>query len=153
VSRATSRSSTSAYRVVVNDGSLDARTAACRIFGRVPRWIRVLMAVRNGLVSPLGLRTAVDEVSQKIGFFPVIAQTSDHVLLGLDDKHLDFRVAVDVVPLGNTWRQVTTMTFVRTHNLLGRIYLAIVLPFHRMILPALQAQAAKTSRRAFRRRA
>ena len=133
-----------AYRLVVNDGTLDATTAAYRIFGCIPWWVRALMALRNHLVAHLGLKTGIDKEVRRIGFFPVISETPERVLLGLDDKHLDFRIAVDVVPLAGAQRQVTTTTMVRTHNLLGRIYLVIVLPFHRVIVPAMLTQAART---------
>jgi Protein of unknown function (DUF2867) len=134
-----------AYRLIVDDVTLNATTAAFRIFARVPWWIRTLMALRNRLVAPLGLKTKLPEQpnrSKRIGFFPVIAESPNRVLLGLDDKHLDFRIAVDVATVGTQQRQITTTTLVRTHNLLGRAYLATVLPFHRVIVPAMLAQAA-----------
>jgi hypothetical protein len=71
----------------------------------------------------------------------VIAETPHRVLLGLNDKHLDFRIAVDVA-VGTEQRHFTATALVRTHNLLGRTYLATVLPFHRVIVPALLTQAA-----------
>ena len=37
-------------------------------------------------------------------------------------------------------QQVTASTVVKTHNLLGRADLAIVKPFHRIIVPAMLAQ-------------
>jgi hypothetical protein len=134
-----------AYRLIVDDATIDAPTAAHRIFSRVPRWIRTLMALRNHLVGPLGLKTSVYDqtvVPRRIGFFPVIAEAADRVLLGLNDRHLDFRIVVDVMPVGREHRQIRTSTLVRTHNLLGRTYLAAVLPFHRVIVPAMLAQAA-----------
>jgi hypothetical protein len=135
-----------AYRLVVNEQTLDAATAACRMFGRASWWIRGLMMVRNFAVAPFGLKTGRDRkvsACRRIGLFPVLAETPERVVLGLDDKHLDFRVAVDVVALGNGQQQVTATTLVRTHNLLGRIYLAAVLPFHRVIVPAMLTQAGK----------
>ena len=134
-----------AYRLLVDDISVDAPTAATRMFARAPRWIRGLMALRNRLVAPLGLKTSLSgepAATRRIGLFPVIAAAPDRVLLGLDDKHLDFRIAVDAVLVGTRHRQITTTTLVRTHNLLGRVYLTTVLPFHRTIVPALVAQAA-----------
>jgi hypothetical protein len=131
-----------AYRLVVDETALDARMAAQRVFARVPAWIGVLMAVRNILVAPLGLRTTLAGRSRTIGFFPVLSETPQRVLLGLDDRHLDFRIAVDVMPVGSTQCEVTATTLVRTHGLLGRIYLGAVLPFHRVIVPAMLAQAA-----------
>jgi hypothetical protein len=133
-----------AYRLVVDERVLDAAVAADRIFGRAPWWIRILLGVRNRLVAPFGLKTSVDQGAQRIGFFPVITQTPRRVLLGFDDKHLDFRVAVDVMPVGPARHEVTVTTLVRTHNLPGRMYLALVLPFHRVIVPAMLGQAART---------
>jgi Protein of unknown function (DUF2867) len=37
-------------------------------------------------------------------------------------------------------RQVTATTLVKTHNWFGRTYLAIIMPFHRLIVPALLRQ-------------
>ena len=39
-------------------------------------------------------------------------------------------------------QQVTATTLVRTHNWLGRAYLAIILPFHRLIVRTLLRQVA-----------
>ncbi|MFM9849597.1 MAG: DUF2867 domain-containing protein [Hyphomicrobiaceae bacterium] len=80
-----------------------------------------------------------------VGFFPVISQSPDRLIAGFDDKHLDFRVVVDVAPAG-TARRVTTTTLVRSHNLPGRLYLAVVLPFHRIIVPAMMRQLLKPRR-------
>jgi hypothetical protein len=45
-------------------------------------------------------------------------------------------VVVDVASTGPR-RQVTATTLVLTHNLLGRTYLAVILPFHRIIVRAM----------------
>ncbi|WP_352728747.1 DUF2867 domain-containing protein [Mesorhizobium sp. M0276] len=37
-------------------------------------------------------------------------------------------------------QEVAATTIVKTHNWLGRAYLAIVMPFHRIIVPAMLAQ-------------
>ena len=50
-------------------------------------------------------------------------------------------MVVDVVASGQG-QQVTATTLVRTHNLLGRAYLAIILPFHRLVVRALLRQVA-----------
>lgn len=134
-----------AYFLILDDVTVDARTAAVRIFARVPRWIRALMVLRNILVGPLGLKTGLADrppASRRIGLFPLIAEAPGRVLLGLDDKHLDFRIVVDVAPVGTGHRQITTTTLVRTHNLLGRTYLAAVLPLHRLVVRAMLAHAA-----------
>jgi hypothetical protein len=74
-----------------------------------------------------------------IGIFPVVSQTPDRLIAGFNDRHLDFRVVIDVTAPGDV-RQVTATTLVKTHNWFGRTYLAIILPFHRLIVPALLRQ-------------
>jgi len=59
---------------------------------------------------------------------------------GFNDKHLDFRLVVDVAPDGPA-RSITATTLVLTHNWLGRAYLAVILPFHRLIVPAMLRKA------------
>jgi hypothetical protein len=50
-------------------------------------------------------------------------------------------VVVDVAP-SNHGQYVTATTLVLTHNLLGRTYLAIILPFHRLIARTMLRQVA-----------
>jgi hypothetical protein len=103
--------------------------------------------LRNLLVAPLGLKTGVHPnaaVKRWIGSFPVLSETPERVVLGLDDRHLNFLAVVDVKSSTDDRRQVTATTLVRTHNLLGRLYLDIVIPFHRRIVPALLLQTAQS---------
>jgi len=133
-----------AFCIEISDRDLDARRAAERMMARQPRWAEALLSLRNFLVAPLGLRTSgagLVPPRDMIGIFPVVSQTSDRLIAGFNDRHLDFRVVVDVTAPGDV-RQVTATTLVLTHNWLGRIYLAIILPFHRLIVPALLRQVA-----------
>src|SRR6185437_4971610 len=102
--------------------------------------------LRNLLVGPFGLKTSGETETPRretIGLFPVLAETPDRVIMGFNDKHLDFRVVVDVVPPGSVpSQQVTLTTLVKTHNRFGRIYLAIITPFHRLIAPAMLRRVA-----------
>ena len=47
-----------AFRITVEGRELDARKAAQRMMGRPPRWIETLLALRNALVAPFGLKTS-----------------------------------------------------------------------------------------------
>lgn len=133
-----------AYRAVSELRSLDAPSAARRIMGRSPRWVRALMHLRNALVAPFGLKPGHEGDANHVGIFPVLSQSPGCVILGLDDRHLDFRVAVEVVPAPGQRRRITVTTLVRPHNLWGRIYLKVILPFHRLIVAAMIAQAEKS---------
>jgi hypothetical protein len=133
-----------AFSVAVDDTALDARGAAERMLGYRPRWIAALMALRNSLVTPFGLKTPSPErrtAADTVGIFPVLSETPGRLVAGFDDRHLDFRVVVDVASPG-PGRQVTATTLVETHNLLGRLYLAVILPFHRIIVRAMLRQVA-----------
>ena len=135
-----------AFSFVVDDPALDAVTAAHRAIDHPPAWISRLMALRDFLVRPLGLLTRHDQElvrRNRIGAFPVLSQTAERVVMGLDDRHLDFRLSVDVRRLDERRREVVATTLVKTHNRLGRTYLAAILPFHRRIVPGLMAKAAR----------
>jgi hypothetical protein len=134
-----------AYSVSTDDAALDARNAAERMLSRSPRWIDALLTLRNCLVAPFGLKTRAPTgagTSETIGIFPVVSETPNRLVAGFNDRHLDFRVVVDVVGADGS-RHVTATTLVLTHNLLGRTYLATILPFHRLIVPAMLRQVAR----------
>ena len=134
-----------AFRVTVADASLDARAAAERMFSRNPRWVQSLLDLRNAVVAPFGLKTSgANDASTRsmIGLFPVLSETPQRLVAGFNDHHLDFRVVVDVAPADHG-QQVTATTLVLTHNWLGRAYLGVIMPFHRMISKALLKQVGQ----------
>ena len=137
-----------AFRVDLEGRALDARNAAERMMGHSPAWIEALLTLRNVLVAPFGLKTSGKSENpprETIGLFPILTQTPDRLVAGFNDKHLDFRVVVDVAAPGadsEAGQQVTATTLVKTHNVFGRIYLAIILPFHRLIVPAMLRKVA-----------
>jgi hypothetical protein len=110
-----------AYKVAAPRG-LDAIEATRLAFAHGPLWIRTLMGLRNRLGRLVGLRPA------PASGFPVVSQAADEVVLGFNDKHLDFRI---VVAVAGGFATVTTI--VRWHNAWGRAYLAAIMPFHRAI--------------------
>jgi hypothetical protein len=136
-----------AYRVANDGGPIDAREAAQRMFARSPRWVDALLNLRNLIVAPFGLKTSgagERAPGGMIGIFPVLNETSRRLVAGFNDNHLDFRVVVDVAPDGEA-QQVTVTTLVRTHNRLGRIYLAVITPFHRLVVRSMLRQVAARS--------
>ena len=138
-----------AFRVTVADASLDARAAAERMFSRNPRWVQSLLNLRNAIVAPFGLKTSGANdasISGMIGLFPVLSETPQRLVAGFNDHHLDFRVVVDVAPVDHG-QQVTATTLVLTHNWLGRAYLGVIIPFHRMISKTLLGQVREPSAR------
>jgi len=133
-----------AFSIAIDNPALDARHAAERMMARQPRWIETLTSLRNILVTPLGLKTSGESRAaprEMVGIFPIVSQTPDRLVAGFNDKHLDFRVVVDVATSGAS-QKVTLTTLVLTHNWLGRTYLAVIMPFHRLIVRTLLRQVA-----------
>lgn len=127
-------------------------TVIVTFFRASPVWLDALMALRNALVRPLGLKTGpIGEkglrppfvVGQSIGLFRIIALNDSEVVFGEDDRHLDFRITVRVTPEGSG-PTLTLASTVTPHNRMGRIYLALVLPFHRRIVPMVAKSMART---------
>lgn len=110
---------------------VDAVEATRRAFARPPRWAAVLMDLRDRVVAPFGLKPAPSTG------FPVISESPEQVVMGFDDRHLDFRIVVTV-----NAGTATVTTIVCRHNLLGRLYLAAIMPFHRRIAAAFTAKIA-----------
>ncbi|MBX3710729.1 MAG: DUF2867 domain-containing protein [Lysobacter sp.] len=111
-----------------------------------PASVGRMMRVRNLLVKPLGLRTSPlgCPVSSLLGAcpqtfagrFPVLDQRIDgderaEVLLGADDRHLRFRSSVGVERLPDGRLRIFLATRVRTRNVFGRAYMALIERTHR----------------------
>jgi len=60
--------------------------------------------------------------------------------LGLDDRHLDFRIIVDRREVNSGFRLRAT-TLVERHNVFGRLYIAVITPFHRLIVQSVMKNA------------
>lgn len=137
-----------AYQAVFRAPALDARQASQAIFDSPPSWVNALVGLRNRIAGLFGLKAGLRHstvaAQQHIGIFPVLAESPQEMLLGLDDRHLDFRVAVSVQAGAAGRQQITVTTVVHTHNLLGRVYLAAILPFHRLIARSMLDRAAKS---------
>jgi hypothetical protein len=133
------------FSIELKGQSLDALTAAKRAFGRAPNWVVGLMNLRNRIVAPFGLKSAGEKgVASKTGInpFPIISQTPSRVVMGFDDHHLDFRVVVDVSESGNGMQSIQASTLVKTNNWVGKIYLTMVMPFHKLIVPTMLRRVA-----------
>jgi hypothetical protein len=115
-----------------------AMAAALHVFGHSPAWVTVLLNLRNRIVGLFGL-IHEPPAANAIGMFPIISQTADRVVLGFDDRHLDFRIIVNLRRAENA---LLLTTLVQPHNIWGRVYLAIVKPFHRLIVPTMLSRAA-----------
>ena len=137
-----------AFRVEIGAAALDAREACTRMVLHGPRWTDALLRLRNILVKPFGLRTSGEGAPAPhglIGLFPVLSETPERLVAGFNDYHLDFRIVVDVAgPAAD--REVTSTTLVRTHNLLGRTYLMLIMPFHKLVVRSMMGRIVEPAR-------
>ncbi len=139
-----------AFRVRLDDRETpDVDALVSRLATSTPAWVDVLMAIRNRIVSTIGLRTARPEripgtsatprryePGAVAGMFRVYARTDDEILIGGDDRHLNSRASMLVQREPDATYAVFT-TVVHYNNWLGRVYFLPVRPFHRLIIPAL----------------
>ncbi|MGL9618910.1 DUF2867 domain-containing protein [Bradyrhizobium sp. U531] len=127
----------------------DVEVLARAAFERQAWWIRALTCVRDVVMATVGVKSsravglAAAARGPVIGFFPVRSKSATELVLGEDDCHLDFRLAIQLRADAANGRELVVGTVVHCHNRLGRIYLKTIAPFHRVIVPASLEQAAR----------
>ena len=121
------------------------------VMSHQPSWIGWLTNIRDAVVACFGLKTAkqlstisAEAEGGRIAFFKVYGKSDTEIILGQDDKHLDFRLSVLRTPDSSPTigGQLTVSTVVHCHNLLGRIYILVIAPFHRQVVKASLRRAA-----------
>jgi len=127
---------------------LSMRELATRALAAPPTWQKVLIAVRDATVTPFGIKTSgmVRESwdsNERVGFFPVHWEGRDEIVLGADDRHLDFRLSL-LRRLSPTGALIIATTIVHTHNALGFTYLNLIRPFHHLVVRSNVARFAQT---------
>jgi hypothetical protein len=137
-----------AYRIPI-PAATDVDTAVRALATTPPRWLMALLGLRNLLVAPFGIKTSVRgrpdprtrplQSGNLVGIFRVYQRSAEEILMGDDDRHLDYRVSVLVRQQADQ-RWATVSTVVRYNGWLGRAYFLPVRPFHRLIVPALLRQ-------------
>jgi hypothetical protein len=125
------------YALRVHAPGLTAMDAARMAVGQFPVWVRSLMKFRNAVAGLFGLKSSTHhspDETEMIGIFPVVSRTEKEVVLGFDDRHLDFRIVIDVSSHGDGGQTVRATTLVDRKILLGKIYIAVITPFHKLIV-------------------
>lgn len=133
------------------DASANPEILARFIFSNQPPWIGKLMKVRDFIVGGFGLKTAAQLAApvsginaKRIGIFRIYDVNETEIVLGEDDRHLDFRISIACANASRPEnRLLTVTTVVHCHNLLGRAYILAIAPFHRMVVKACLRRAAR----------
>ncbi len=149
-----------AYEASIARPSIDAQGAYAAIFGPKPGWILMLLKIRGVFANIAGLKhpeiTEVGAIEpnagrrpyaigDRVGLFGVQSISAKELILGVDDKHLNFRVSV-LRSLQNDIEKVTISTVVELNNGLGRAYLFLIKPFHKLIVRSILQNALDAGR-------
>jgi hypothetical protein len=134
------------------ENRIDATALGKAFFQAGPKWVETLFGIRNTLASAVGLKTSGTpaerqlamqrfrcEPGEKMGLFRVYDKNDFEVILGEDDKHLDFRVSLLLVPHDKDpgKKELLITTLVHFNNTWGKVYFLPVRPFHKKIVPSM----------------
>ena len=128
-----------AFAIRTSNHAITPEIAAHKIMASRPDWVVHLMRFRDLVVRPFGLKSGAKDSTDPniIGIFPIMARSESSITLGLDDKHLDFRLLVEVEHDSPDQTLIRATTLTKRHNMFGRAYLATIMPFHRVIVPTM----------------
>jgi Protein of unknown function (DUF2867) len=135
--------------------NLDALATFLEITSHTPAWMNALMSVRNQMVRMVGLKhlgsmkakhavkpAGAYRVGERIGIFTLEHLQVDEVIAGDNDKHLHVRVSLRKHSVAGK-PVVSISTVVHIHNTLGHLYMSVVGPVHRVIVPLMLEQAIR----------
>lgn len=131
------------FTTVLERDDVEEWEMVAALFHSAPGWFDVLARLRDRIVRVFGLKTADNNPriipppylpGMRMGFFRVIHVIPGEVLLGDEDAHLDFRTALRLKRDGGR-TCLSVSTAVHTRNRFGRIYLTLVRPVHRLMVP------------------
>ena len=124
------------------DGAKGIDNLARSALGDPAPWVRLLLGLRDALVAGFGVKTtqevrraAIADNADRIDFFRILARSDRELILGEDDRHLDFRLSLLLrARPDSSGDELVATTVVRCHNALGRVYLALIARFHRLVV-------------------
>jgi Protein of unknown function (DUF2867) len=145
------------YRVPLSRAPASVVQVFFAVFGHHPGWMRAVLVLRNWLASRFGLEapTAAEimrpqvkssyNVGEKIGPWPIFHITETELVAGRNNKHLDFRLSV-LKEISGEGANAVVSTVCTTHNTFGKLYLLLVIPFHKWGVQRLMSRALTQGR-------
>jgi hypothetical protein len=121
----------------ITDSTHNSPEQIAALLFKSPKWVDVLMSLRNLAMKPFGLKTGP-------ATFPLIVQNDKERIMGLADRHLTFRVSV-LTDSEKAYVYVTTVVHYNNHW--GKVYFLFVKPFHKIILYATMKKLLKKLKR------
>lgn len=145
------------YSVPVANAHDNMTTIFFGIFGHHPKWIKAALIARNRIAAQFGLEVPPDseilnptekdsyQVGDTIGPWPIYGLTQTELVAGRNNKHLDFRLSI-LKTTRNDVPSVVVSTICNVHNVVGKIYLFFIVPFHKWGMKRLLADAVSAGR-------
>ena len=143
---------TDSYSVFIQQecSIVTARDMALAFFQSAPSWVEKLFSVRNSLARAIGLKVPEGkkpgnititqiEKGNAFGLFKIFEAGPEEVIMGENDRHLNFRISLMVTEAGDRpgSKCLYITTAVKFNNRLGKCYFLPVKPLHKLIVPAM----------------
>ncbi len=139
------------FKFKINQSDLKAKHVYHGIFGFLPKPVQLALSLRNNLVKYFGfsasntqmsLPLADIEAGKKAGFLTIESVVDSEIICGAYEANMDMWLSV--LMLSKQEFAVSTLVNLKTRT--GKIYMAIVKPFHKVIAKYCIKQALKSGR-------
>ena len=132
------------YRMAVPTTNITLDDAVRAFFHGAPAWVRLAMVMRDKVMGHFGYHTQGPEPPHDLagvrfepgttlGLFHIFARYQQELIMGSDDRHLNFLVSILLVKEPDrTWVYITTT--VQLHNAMGRLYFALIKRPHQLVV-------------------
>lgn len=139
------------FKVMVNVNNLDAKEVYHRIFAYLPNSVQLAMKIRNAIVKLFGfsasnteMSLALDDIKEgnKAGFLTIEKVTQTELVCGAYEKNMDMWISV--LKLAEQEFAVSTLVNLKTKS--GKLYMAFIKPFHKVVAKHCIKQALKAGR-------
>ncbi|MCE2706180.1 MAG: DUF2867 domain-containing protein [Proteobacteria bacterium] len=140
------------YQLISVSNRLDVLDIYILMVNNTPKWINQLLFLRNKIMLLFGLKdvkhlgglsqTKYENRSNLIGtkldIFEISTYSRNEMTLILNDKHLDIKMSILNRYDNNSQKNtVIISTLVYFNNFLGRFYMLIITPFHKIVVKRL----------------
>lgn len=150
-----------AYRIeIYNQKNYSVYVLTVKFFTSLPTWVKFLLRLRDIAVKPFGLtggsiekidnidNSVIYKPGQKVVFFTVYDRNKYEIVMAEDDKHLDFRTSVRIEKANKkNYNYLYSSTIVKYNNFGGKLYFALVKPFHKLIIKSLLKSMANNHKK------
>lgn len=139
------------FKVTASKEGLGARQVYHGIFGHLPASVQLALRARNSIVKLLGFSAsstsmgiALEEIQSgnKAGFLTIETASDSEVVCGAYEENMDMWLSV----LKLSDREFAVSTLVNTKTRSGRVYMALIKPFHKLVAKYSIRQALKAGR-------